>query len=115
MEALYKLLKISGGLETLLLRGSNVIPLISEDFVISLGENKTMKYLDLSFKEKKVPAEKLVRLGTAIAMNARRGCSLEVVLLENWYLKDKVLDKFLENMFISEKDHELWYGDKKKA
>lgn len=47
VEAFYKLLKISGSIETLLLGGSNIIKSLSVEFCQALGENKTLESLDL--------------------------------------------------------------------
>ena len=41
-EALYKLIKISGSLEKLLLGNTNIINYLKEEFFIALGENKTL-------------------------------------------------------------------------
>ena len=46
-EALYKLLKISGAIETLIMRQTGVSAHLSEDFFKALGENKTLAYLNL--------------------------------------------------------------------
>ena len=54
-------------------------------------------------------------LGKAIAMNARRNGSLKSVSIERWLNTALGLKQFIESMYISEKDHELWYGDSKLA
>ena len=41
-EALYKLIKISGSLETLILKNSYMNNLLKEEFFVALGENKTL-------------------------------------------------------------------------
>ena len=46
-ESLYKLLKISGAIETLNLKNSGVQSHLAQEFYIALGENKTLKYLNL--------------------------------------------------------------------
>ena len=46
-EALYKLVKISGSLETLLLENTGINAYLTETFFIALGENKTMHFLNL--------------------------------------------------------------------
>ena len=46
-EALYKLVKISGSLETLILRNTNINNFLKEEFFIALGENKTLNFLNL--------------------------------------------------------------------
>lgn len=49
-EAIYKLLKISGAIETLNLRNTGVQSHLAQDFYLALGENKTLKYLNLDTK-----------------------------------------------------------------
>ena len=71
-EALYKLIKISGGIETLLLRKTGVQKFLTEDFYKALGENKTLKYLNLDHDSSQDPA----LMGKAIAMNAYKNGSL---------------------------------------
>jgi hypothetical protein len=46
-EAVMKLIKISGAIETLNLRNTKVESYLTEDFFKALGENKTLKYLNL--------------------------------------------------------------------
>lgn len=46
-EAIYKLIKISGSLETLILTNTNINNQLKEEFFIALGENKTLHYLNL--------------------------------------------------------------------
>jgi hypothetical protein len=46
-EALYKLLKISGAIEILIVRETNISAFLYEDFFKGLGENKTLTYLSL--------------------------------------------------------------------
>lgn len=46
-EAIYKLVKISGSLETLILRNTQINNQLKEEFFIALGENKTLQYLNL--------------------------------------------------------------------
>lgn len=46
-EAIYKLVKISGSLETLILKNTYINNYLKEEFFIALGENKTIHYLNL--------------------------------------------------------------------
>lgn len=46
-EAIYKLIKISGAIETLLMGGTALAAYLTEDFYKALGENKTLKYINL--------------------------------------------------------------------
>jgi len=50
-EALYKLVKISGSLETLILRNTQINNHLKEEFFIALGENKTLLYLNLDSQQ----------------------------------------------------------------
>ena len=47
-EALYKLIKISGAIETLNLDQSGVVIHLGIEFFVALGENKTLKNLNIN-------------------------------------------------------------------
>lgn len=47
-EALFKLLKISGAIESLNIHGTGIVNFLTEEFYKALGENKTLVYLNLS-------------------------------------------------------------------
>lgn len=53
VEAIYKLLKIQGSIQTLLLGGSVIMNYLTTDFFKGLGENKTLEHLNLDFVEQK--------------------------------------------------------------
>lgn len=46
-EALYKLIKISGAIETLILASTGIEAYLTADFFLALGENKTLKTLNI--------------------------------------------------------------------
>lgn len=48
MEAFFKLLKISGSIETLILSNTGLMNILSIDFCNSLGQNKTLQHLYLN-------------------------------------------------------------------
>lgn len=48
-------------------------------------------------------------------MNAKRGCSLETVIIDGWINTYKRFRSFIEEMMISDYDKEIWYGDQKTA
>lgn len=73
-EALYKLLKISGAIETINMSMTGVFPYLTENFFIAMGESKTLKYVNMNTNAR-VNA-KVVLLGKAIAMNAKKNGSL---------------------------------------
>lgn len=113
-EAIYKLIKISGAVQTLILQNSSVVPQLTEDFYKALGENKTLEYINLDTNSS--PGDNNVKLlGKAIAMNARKNGSLKAVSIRDWFVNYTQFDQFLSNMSISDQDHEHWYGDKKEA
>mmetsp|Transcript_27056 Transcript_27056/g.19500 ORF Transcript_27056/g.19500 Transcript_27056/m.19500 type:complete len:204 (+) Transcript_27056:2690-3301(+) len=113
-EALYKLLKISGAIETLILSNSGVFAFFTEDFYVALGENKTINYINLDHKSA-LPVAQVRLLGKAIAMNAKRNGSLLGLSIKYWLSTYSNLAAFLGAMEVSDYDHELWYGDKKIA
>jgi hypothetical protein len=79
-EALYKLIKISGAIEVLLLKNTGVQRFLTEDFYKSLGENKTLTYLNLDSNS----AHDARLLGKAVAMNARRNGALTSLSMVQW-------------------------------
>jgi hypothetical protein len=111
-EALYKLLNISGSIETLILRNSDVIPKLTEEFWKSVGQNKTLHTLDLCCHINP-PAPNLV--AKACAMNAKKNGNLKVLYLFNWFTTYSKLNSFCEATKITEQDHEFWYGDRNVA
>lgn len=112
-EALYKLLKISGAIETLILQNTGVSKHLTDDFFKALGENKTLVYLNLD--ETEFIPSKESGIAKAIAMNAYKNGSLEGVSFVNWLSNNISVNTFIDSLLISDKDHELWYGDKKLA
>jgi hypothetical protein len=113
-EALYKLLKISGAIETLIMRQTNVSSHLNDDFFKALGENKTLVYLNLD-ENTFVGQSQLNSLGKALAMNAYKNGSLEGLSMRNWIASYANADSFVHQMNISDQDHEYWYGDRKVA
>lgn len=111
-EALQKLLKISGAIQILLLENCTVLPQLTEEFYKALGENKTLEYINMDALSN---IATFGLLGKAIAMNARKNGSLKAVSIKDWFGNYQQFDSFLNAMSISDKDHELWYGDKKEA
>jgi hypothetical protein len=81
-EALYKLLKISGAIESLIMSRTNVSSYLTVDFMKALGENKTLVYLNLD--ENGATGADQLQIGRAIAMNAYKNGSLAGVSIRNW-------------------------------
>ena len=111
-SSLYKLIKMSQSIETLIARNvPNLIQEISSthDFFYSLGDNSSLKYLDFSssgvFKESSIKM-----LGTAIAFNHKKNGSLTKVFLSNTGLNYALITSFIDSMFVSEENHFQWYG-----
>lgn len=99
-EAIQKLVSISGALETLILTNSSVVPSLPVSFYIALGENKTLRYLDLSL-------ESYVKcnfrdLGKAIAMNAKKNGSLKVVNMKKWINTPMNWKEFMTSFKVSD-------------
>lgn len=70
-EAIYKLVKISGSLETLILQNTHINAHLKEEFFIALGENKTLVNLNLA-NTTYTPVNVLTLLGKAAAMNTKK-------------------------------------------
>jgi Ran GTPase-activating protein (RanGAP) involved in mRNA processing and transport len=112
-EALYKLLKISGSLEHLILNNTNAASGMSPDFFMALGENKTLQSLHINTTTR-YSSDFCSKLGKATAMNAKKNGSLETLACEQGF-DTYNFENFIKSMYISEQDHEYWYGDKATA
>jgi Ran GTPase-activating protein (RanGAP) involved in mRNA processing and transport len=121
MEAFYKLLKISGSIETLLLPGCDFMKGLSNDFCEALGENKTIEHLNFDHATRNGTGAAMWRgllsLAKGIAMNKYKNGSLSYVSLYNvndFSTNDRI-HTFFEAFKISEYDHEMMYGEQKIA
>jgi len=111
-----KLIKISGAIEVLNLMHSEIAPYLTEEFFIALGENKTLKYLNMNSKSGVNNSTNISLLAKAVAMNAKRNGSLEALSIAGWFKNLSSFEGyFVKSLLVSDKDHELWYGDKKQA
>lgn len=81
-EAIYKLVKISGSLETLILHNTQINNMLKEEFFIALGENKTLTHLNLNSTTYTNQAV-LQLLGKAAAMNKKKNGNLKYLSLVN--------------------------------
>jgi len=79
---LFKLLNISGSVENLILFNSDVCSKLGEQFWQAVGQNKTLKHLDLGLNHQTPGNAQLC--GKAIAMNAKKNGSLVSMRLDNW-------------------------------
>lgn len=113
-EAIFKLINISGSIETLNLYGTDVIPKLTEDFFKAVGHSKSIKYLNLGL-DAVTRAAQHANVAKAISMNAREKGLLEAVNLENWFQGYNYMTQFLISLKVSDYDHEMWYGDKNFA
>mmetsp|Transcript_30105 Transcript_30105/g.29353 ORF Transcript_30105/g.29353 Transcript_30105/m.29353 type:complete len:257 (+) Transcript_30105:2303-3073(+) len=80
-EALYKLLKISGSLETLILSKTNINNQLSEPFFVAMGESKSLKYLNLDYYAMTNNLTQLLAKGCA--MNAKNKGALRHLSIQN--------------------------------
>jgi len=114
-EAVYKLIKISGAIETLNMSNTGIAQHLKAEFFQALGENKTLKTLIIN-NSGTVPALATIqKLGKAIAMNAYRNGALEYLSIVGWMNQFAKVASFIDCMLISKKEHEEMYGDKKLA
>ena len=113
-EAIYKLVKISGSLETLILKNTDINNQLKEEFFIALGENKTLHYLNLdsnTYTNQNV----LNLLAKACAMNKKKNGNLRYLSLKTAFNAYTAFKQFLDSFKVSDHSQELWYGDKKIA
>ena len=112
-EAIYKLLKLSGSLEHLILNNTGATISMSNEFFVALGENKSIQSLHIDTTSR-YSNDFCSRLGKACAMNAMKNGSLEVLSCVNGF-DTYNFNTFISSMFISEQDHEYMYGDANTA
>lgn len=111
-EGIYKLVKISGSLEFLNLNNCGLFDGLTRDFYVALGENKTLKALLLDSTTRL--NNNLTEFGKAAAFNIKKNGSLEILSAVGGFDATQ-FNTFLRGMFVSEYDHEIWYGDKTAA
>ncbi len=111
-EGVYKLIKISGSLEYLNISLSGIYDGLSRDFFTALGENKTLKALLLDSASWFY--NQLNEFGKAVAFNSMKNGSLETISAVGGFDQNSA-NTFFRGMFISEYEHENWYGDKNLA
>jgi len=114
VEALSKILKISGSIQHLLLGQTNIAKIFTNDFHKSLGENKTLQSL-LIDATAIVGEHILVSFAKGIAMNKYKNGSLSEISMKGAITSYTSLNVFLAGLEISDHDHEVWYGDSKVA
>lgn len=111
VEVLTKLLVLSGSIETIIINECKINGSLNDEFFKALGANKTLKHLYIN-------GSAITHgewLGKAIAMNAKKNGSLETLNAKECFNAPNVWTQFLENLWISEKDHEDLYGDQNEA
>jgi len=114
-EAIYKLIKISGSLENLILDNTNINNFLSKEFFVALGENKTLHFLSIQVNSGTMAVAKLNDFGIAIGMNHKKNGSLKYVNMAGCISNAVAWSNFCSCMKISDYDHEMMYGDKKIA
>jgi ubiquitin-protein ligase/Ran GTPase-activating protein (RanGAP) involved in mRNA processing and transport len=111
-SSLYKLIKMSQSLETLIVRNvSGLLQVLSKtnDFFYSLGDNSSLKYLDFT-NSGTFSDSSLKLLGSAVAFNHKKNGSLSSLFISKTQLNYSMINTFIENMCVSEETHFQWYG-----
>lgn len=82
----------------------------------ALGQNVSLKYLDLTNCSIERFETDIKRLAHAVAINSQnpRG-QLQELILDNFFSNYHHLDKFLERMWVTEQLKERWFGDEEVA
>jgi hypothetical protein len=121
-EAIYKLIKISGSIETLSLRNTNFMSQLKKsdlNLAQAIGQSKSLKHLffDTTSESYGSSFTGLEVFFKGIAMNKYKNGSLTHLSMVNGCKVDSAASVAgLFNSFkISDKDHEIWYGEKKVA
>jgi len=109
-EALYKMIKMSQSLEVLI--ANNIPALIdnlTKDFYYSLGDNASIKYLDLT-KCGTLSTTSARLLGQAISFNCCKNGGLQTLLIGNNSMNYAMLIEMVNSLSVSEDIHFQWYG-----
>jgi len=111
-NSLYKLIKMSQSLETLIIKGiPNLIQDLAatNDFFNSLGDNSSLKHLDFS-QSGGFTDQSIKNLAVALAFNHKKNGALTKLNLGSTGLTYQMLTNFIEHMMVSEETHFQWYG-----
>lgn len=108
-EEITKMLKMSQSLDTLICSDiPNFNKNFNFEFFTSLGDNASLRYLDLSNSG---PID-FRNMGTAIAMNSLKKGNLEVLRIRgNNNFNFTNFETFIKSLIISEEIHNKWYGN----
>lgn len=108
-EALYKIIKISGSIQTLLIGNTEISKFLTKDFYNALGENKTIETLVIDYPDathlnkSRHDGTLLTYLSQACAMNSRKNGCLQTVSFKNSVSNTINLEAFLSGFYISDK------------
>ena len=106
--SLYKFIKMSQSVETIIANNiSGLNSCLTKEFFITLGDNNYLSYLDLS---KNGDFRDLSQLSKAISFNALKNGALSYIDISNCIGDYHNLTNFITSMYISEEDHNEWYG-----
>ena len=113
-ENISKLLKITPNLVSLNIdKISGMTNLLNAQFAEALGGNKYLKRLVMSSGENL--GTSLLHLGRAIAFNHRNKGSLKFLDISGLLRTNAIFNSFIQGMNISNKDHEMVFGNVSKA
>lgn len=113
VENLQKLISISGSIEYLNLNQLQVFTRFQIDMFKAIGENTSLRYLDLSNTGSQ--ASSVCKLAHSIAINARKKGVLEELFLGSVLSTHNSFNTFVQNLWTSPYFEEKWYGDTYKA
>jgi ubiquitin-protein ligase/Ran GTPase-activating protein (RanGAP) involved in mRNA processing and transport len=108
--ALYKLIKMSQSLNTLICRSiPNLLNNLTSEFFYSLGDNSSLSYLDISLCGT-LSDSYTKYLGQAVAFNALKKGALNTLLLRGIDITYPKFCEFINSLEVSESLHFTWYG-----
>ncbi len=109
-ENLYKLIKMSGSLEVLIANNINkLLDNLTRDFYSSLGDNSSIKYLDLT-KCGTLNTTSARNFGNAVAFNSLKAGVLNTLLIGNNGISYTLFTEMVNYLEVSEENHFAWYG-----
>jgi len=111
VESIYKLLTISGSLKVLLMDNIGINNNFALPFFKAIGINKTLAVLSMNGNL----FSNYEYLGKAIALNAKRSGALEYFSAVTAIGNYNNLRTMIDNLWVSDYDNEMWYGDESEA
>lgn len=115
VENLQKLISISGSIEYISVANLSIYSHLQLDMFKAIGENTSLKYLDLTNTNSSNQTHTISHLAHSISINAKKLGQLEEIYLGGVLSGYNAYQTFVDNLWTSPYFEETWYGDSYKA